>query len=66
LSTCWPHHHPLLFVRAERHHIGGKRTLFGKETLNFGGTVGELSRRKKGARYKIGELKGEFHTEVIG
>ena len=35
--------------------IGGKRTLFGKETLSFGGHSGRIIQAQKGARYKINE-----------
>jgi len=35
--------------------IDGKRTLFGKETLSFGGHSGKIIQAQKGARYKINE-----------
>jgi len=35
--------------------IGGKRTLFGKETLSFGGHSGRIIQAQKRARYKINE-----------
>jgi len=37
------------------YHIGGKRTLFGKEMLNFGGNSGGIIQAQKGACYKINE-----------